>query len=145
MVFSINTGNYPVLRGRYIDYETCPVSSYQPYLFRSNERSKCTYLKSICSSDGQVKVNDGTTTSDKACRCDYNRGYAFVIRPQNQSACIPSQEDCSCYSKPCEKVQHQHLNPGKHFNLMKEKYQCIKKWLYTYLRRYQQFITYKDM
>ncbi|XP_076095451.1 uncharacterized protein LOC143066398 [Mytilus galloprovincialis] len=107
----VSLGNYPVLRGRYIDYETCPVSSYQPYLFRSNERSKCTYLKSICSSDGQVKVNDGTTTSDKACRCDYNRGYAFVIRPQNQSACIPSQEDCSCYSKPCEKVQHQHLNP----------------------------------
>ncbi|XP_071164571.1 uncharacterized protein [Mytilus edulis] len=105
----VSLGNYPVLRGRYIDYETCPVSTYQPFLFRSNERYKCTYLKSICSLDGQVKVNDGTTTSDKACRCDYNRGYAFVIRPQNQSACIPSQEDCSCYSKRCEKDQH--LNP----------------------------------
>ncbi|XP_052063983.1 uncharacterized protein LOC127704129 isoform X2 [Mytilus californianus] len=105
----VSLGNYPVLRGRYIDYETCPVSSYQTFLFRSNERYKCTYLKSMCSSDGQVEVNDGTTTSNKACRCDYNRGFAFVIRPQNQSACIPSQEDCSCYSKRC--VEGQNLNP----------------------------------
>ncbi|CAC5378268.1 unnamed protein product [Mytilus coruscus] len=105
----VSLGNYPVLRGRYIDYETCPVSSYQPFLFRSNERYKCTYLKSKCSSDGQVEVNDGTTRSNKACRCDYNRGFAFVIRPQNQSACIPSQEDCSCYSKRC--VEGQNLNP----------------------------------
>lgn len=141
MLFPTHTGNYAVLRGRYIDYETCPVPSYQPFLFRSNELYKCAYLKSMCSSDGQVEVNDGTITSDKACRCDFKRGFAFVIRPQNQSACIPSQEDCSCYSKRCE--IRQHLNPGKFFNFNEKENQCFKKWLYTYLRRYKQLIIYQ--
>lgn len=112
MLFTTNLGNYPVFRGRYIDYETCPTTSYQPFLFRSNERNKCTYMKSKCSSDGQVDVNDGNTTSDNACRCDYIRGFAYVIKPTNQCACIPSKEDCSCYLKRCVKGQ---LNQGKHF------------------------------
>lgn len=56
-------------------------------------------------------MNVGTTTSDKACRCDYNRGFAFVIRPRNPCACVPSKEDCSCYIKRCAKEET--LNSGK--------------------------------
>lgn len=101
----------------------CPVDSYQPSLFRSNEHNKCVYLKSICSSEGLVEVNEGNKSSDIACRCDSNRGFAFIIRPKNHRACISSQEDCSCYSKLC--AEGQKLNPGKHFH-QKKVNQCFR-------------------
>lgn len=102
-----------MFRGRYIDYETCPPDSYQPILFRSNERHKCTFRKSDCSSNGQVEVNAGTTISDKACRCNYNKGFAFTIRPKKQCTCNPFEEDCSCYIKHC--AEGQTLNSGKKY------------------------------
>ncbi|XP_063425983.1 uncharacterized protein LOC134709764 isoform X2 [Mytilus trossulus] len=101
----VSKGNYPVIRGENIDYEICSADSYQPVLFRSNAHFKCIYLKSNCSLEGQVEMNVGTTTSDKACRCDYNKGFAFVTRPRNPCACVPSKEDCSCYIKRCAKGQ----------------------------------------
>lgn len=113
-MFTSITGNYPVFRGKYIDYETCPADSYQPFLFRSNEHYKCAYLKSKCSSEGQVDVTGGNKTIDTACRCDYNKGFAFVIRPRNQCACIPSKDDCSCYIKRCS--EEETLNPGQSYN-----------------------------
>lgn len=106
-------GNYPVRRGfrQYIDYESCPVDRYQPFLFWSNEDHQCQIVKSLCSEEGQVQYDNGTTTSDKGCRCDYTRGYDFLVRPKNKCFCVSSEEDCSCLQNS-NKETHRH-NAGK--------------------------------
>lgn len=42
-----------------------------------------------------------STSKDTTCRCDYTRGYSFVLQPKHITNCVPSEEDCSCYIKPC--------------------------------------------
>lgn len=109
-------GNYPVRRGfrQYIDYESCPIDRYQPFLFWSNEDHQCNMLKSLCSEEGQVPCDNGTTTSDKRCNCDTASGYDFAVPPKNKCFCVPSEEDCSCRRKSCNETNRQ--NTGKETN-----------------------------
>lgn len=51
--------------------------------------------------EGQVDHTNGSTTEDRTCRCDYNRGYTFVSSPMDSCHCKPTQEDCSCYLNTC--------------------------------------------
>lgn len=44
---------------------------------------------------------NGTNKTDNVCRCDYTRGYDFIVRPKHRCVCLPSVEDCSCYLKNC--------------------------------------------
>ncbi|CAC5420835.1 unnamed protein product [Mytilus coruscus] len=67
----------------------------------SNVGNKCVNQKSVCSEEGQVVHTNGSTTADRTCRCDYNRGYIFVSSPMDNCHCTSSQEDCSCYLQTC--------------------------------------------
>ncbi|CAC5412745.1 unnamed protein product [Mytilus coruscus] len=100
---------YPA--GSYVLYEGglnskhCPDGQYQPMPYASNEdnkNDKCMYLKTQCNGVGQL-IHDLSEKPDKdrTCRCDYSRGYDFVYKPRNRCYCIPTEEDCSCYRKPC--------------------------------------------
>ncbi|XP_071164677.1 uncharacterized protein [Mytilus edulis] len=100
---------YPA--GSYVLYEGglnskhCPDGQYQPMPYASNEdnkNDKCLYLKTRCNGEGQL-IHDISEKPDKdrTCRCDYSRGYDFVYKPRNRCYCIPTEEDCSCYRKPC--------------------------------------------
>lgn len=62
----------------------------------------CQYQKHVCSEEGQIVVDKGSNVRDIKCRCDYRKGYAFVIKPKDECTCSPSVEDCSCYQKPCQ-------------------------------------------
>ena len=60
------------------------------------------YEKSLCNEEGQIVFKNGTKISDRTCRCDYSRGYDFVVKSKDGCECIPSEEDCSCYHKTCQ-------------------------------------------
>ncbi|CAC5377251.1 unnamed protein product [Mytilus coruscus] len=79
----------------------CSFNRYQPFMFWTNGSSECTFKKSLCSGKGQVIVTDKLTRKDTTCRCDYRRGYSFVLQPKHITYCVPSEEDCSCYNKQC--------------------------------------------
>ncbi|VDI12813.1 Hypothetical predicted protein, partial [Mytilus galloprovincialis] len=83
----------------------CPDDQYQPMPYASNEdnkNDKCMYLKTRCNGEGQL-IHDLSEKPDKdrTCRCDYSQGYDFVYKPRHRCYCIPTEEDCSCYRKPC--------------------------------------------
>lgn len=80
------------------DREKCDPSKYQPFIFHRSQQSDCAYQKSTCDEDGQITHSKGTTQTDVLCKCDENKGFAFVNTPKNDY-CIPSKEDCSCYRK----------------------------------------------
>ncbi|VDI38295.1 Hypothetical predicted protein [Mytilus galloprovincialis] len=92
----------------------CAFNRYQPFMFWTNGSSECTFQKSLCSGEGQIIVTDQLTRKDTSCRCDYGRGYSFIIQPKNITHCVPSEEDCSCYNKRC--IGGYILNAG---------YQCV--------------------
>ncbi|XP_071123999.1 uncharacterized protein [Mytilus edulis] len=79
----------------------CAFNRYQPFMFWTNGSSECTFQKSLCSGEGQMVVTDNLTRTDTTCRCDYRKGYSFVIQSKYITYCIPSEEDCSCYNKQC--------------------------------------------
>ncbi|VDI36871.1 Hypothetical predicted protein, partial [Mytilus galloprovincialis] len=93
-------GNKYVQRGQ-PDFTPCAKHRYQPFRLWSNVSGQCIFKKSQCVSDGQFLYNNGTTESDRSCRCDYTHGYAFIKKPRHLCYCIPSEEDCSCYKKYC--------------------------------------------
>lgn len=88
----------------------CKNDFYQPFKFLSSGNSRCVYKKSFCSEDGQVAQSNGTLKKDSSCRCDYTRGYDFIVKPKHQCYCEPSEEDCSCYVKLCP--SNYILSPG---------------------------------
>ena len=89
------------MRGGF-DVDDCSVHRFQPrhILFYTNVRTDCLYQKSLCSEEGQVIDNNGNPNNDVGCRCDYTRGYAFT-KTRKKCSCVPSEEECSCYLKPC--------------------------------------------
>ncbi|VDI47999.1 uncharacterized protein MGAL_10B000940 [Mytilus galloprovincialis] len=93
-------GNKYVQRGQ-PDFTPCEKKRYQPFRLWSNVSGQCIFKKSQCVSDGQFLYNNGTTESDRSCRCDYTHGYAFIKKPKHPCYCIPSEEECSCYKKNC--------------------------------------------
>ncbi|CAC5388234.1 unnamed protein product [Mytilus coruscus] len=90
----------PVYKGN-IDAEKCAVDNFSPGSIKSNENDKCTFIKSLCTEEGQLAFKNGSTETDRSCRCDYRKGYDFIIAPINSCTCIPFDEDCSCYKKKC--------------------------------------------
>ncbi|CAG2209729.1 unnamed protein product [Mytilus edulis] len=106
-------GRKAVLRGG-IDAEICSVERYQPFpiKFFTNASTNCIYLKSFCNEEGQVAYDPGNRNTDTTCRCDYRRGYDFLVKPNNPCFCKPLLEDCSCYLKTCSNSSYI-LSPGK--------------------------------
>ncbi|CAG2212473.1 unnamed protein product [Mytilus edulis] len=104
-------GNKYVQRGQ-PDFTPCAKSRYQPFRLWSNVSGQCIFKKSQCVSDGQFLYNNGTTESDRSCRCDYTHGYVFINKPRHPCYCIPSEEDCSCYKKYCP--NNRLLTPGRY-------------------------------
>ncbi|VDI42110.1 Hypothetical predicted protein [Mytilus galloprovincialis] len=84
-----------------LDRRDCEGTRYQPFSFSTNGMSSCIFEKTYCREEGQVIHTEGTADSDRQCRCDYTRSYAFIIKPKQSCYCVPSKEDCSCYKKPC--------------------------------------------
>ncbi|CAC5372591.1 unnamed protein product [Mytilus coruscus] len=119
-------GRKAVLRGG-IDAEICSRERFQPFPIRfyTNVSTHCIYLKSFCNEKGQVAYDHGNRNTDATCRCDYRRGFDFLIKPENPCFCKPSQEDCSCYLKICSNTS-QILSPD---------YQCIDKTELTIVAR----------
>ncbi|CAC5420917.1 unnamed protein product [Mytilus coruscus] len=93
-----------------INGKPCDLERFQPFKFKTEGNSRCVFEKSVCNEEGQVNLKNGTTISDRTCRCDYTDGYAFVTTPANICYCVPSQEDCSCFKKPCKEKEI--LTPG---------------------------------
>ncbi|CAG2236637.1 TTN [Mytilus edulis] len=100
-------GRKSVLRGG-IDAVVCSKERYQPsgYTLYTNASTNCILLKSFCHEEGQVVYDNGNRTTDATCRCDYRRGFAFLIKPNNPCFCRPSQADCSCFLKICPNRSH---------------------------------------
>ncbi|CAC5389062.1 unnamed protein product [Mytilus coruscus] len=99
----LQPGRKNVLRGG-LDADICSSERYQPWpiKFYTNVSTNCIFLKSTCNEEGQVIYGNGNRNTDITCRCDYNRGYDFVVKPRNPCFCVPSEEDCSCYLKMCQ-------------------------------------------
>lgn len=85
--------------------EICHTNRYQPIKFWSNGSSDCILSKSTCNEEGQLIFHNGTNAGERACRCDYTKGYDFVNTPTNRCFVIPLDEDCSCYLKHCDAQQ----------------------------------------
>ncbi|CAC5415399.1 unnamed protein product [Mytilus coruscus] len=99
----LQPGRKHVLRGG-LDADICSSERYQPWpiTFYTNVSTNCIFLKSACNEEGLVVYDNGNRSTDITCRCDYTRGYNFIVKPRNQCFCVPSEEDCSCYLKMCE-------------------------------------------
>lgn len=74
---------------------------FQPFYFKTDGMSDCIYSKSFCSEEGQILHTDDSTKNDRKCRCNHKKNFSFAITPIHLSYCIPTEEDCSCYIKPC--------------------------------------------
>ena len=74
---------------------------FSPERTWTNKGSVCKYKKSPCTELGQFHVTNGTNTEDATCRCDYTKGYTFVVSPMHTCFCFPQKEDCSCYEQKC--------------------------------------------
>ncbi|XP_076071602.1 uncharacterized protein LOC143042987 [Mytilus galloprovincialis] len=79
----------------------CASDRYQPFIFWTNGSYLCKFEKSLCHGEGEVRFSLGTTTEDRACRCDYTNGYDFVVSPNHTCFCMPTEEDCSCFMRQC--------------------------------------------
>ncbi|XP_071138866.1 uncharacterized protein [Mytilus edulis] len=125
-------GEKAILRGG-IYSDICSVERYQPFpiKFYTNTSTNCTFLRSFCHEEGQVLYDQGNRTTDASCRCDHRHGYDFLIKPNNQCFCKPSQEDCSCYLKICQNSIH----------ILSSDYKCIYK---TDLQKVTQCRSIKD-
>lgn len=93
-----------------INGKPCNVPRFQPFKFKTDGNSRCVFQKSLCTDEGQVNFNNGTTITDSTCRCDFTSGYAFVSTPKDRCFCVPSSEDCSCFKKLCR--DNEILTPG---------------------------------
>ncbi|XP_052078287.1 uncharacterized protein LOC127716069 isoform X4 [Mytilus californianus] len=85
-----------------LDSRPCGPERFQPFSLLPNTSSRCVTRKSQCNREGQVVYSNGTTTDDRSCRCNYIDNFVFVTKPKKKCYCIPSEEDCSCYSKACD-------------------------------------------
>lgn len=90
-----------VIRGE-LDGRKCSNDRYQPFKLTTNGQSKCMYEKSKCTGEGQIQYNNGTTISDRLCRCDSTHSYGFVKTTGSRCFCNPSIEDCTCYKLTCQ-------------------------------------------
>ncbi|XP_071124105.1 uncharacterized protein [Mytilus edulis] len=93
-----------IIRGN-IDGIECDKNRFQPIKFWTNVSNDCILEKTGCNEPGQVIHDEGSATSDRTCRCDYTRGFAFVTSPKQNCFCNPSIDDCSCFMKPCSRFQ----------------------------------------
>ncbi|VDI61620.1 Hypothetical predicted protein [Mytilus galloprovincialis] len=116
----VSKGFYPVLRGEYIDYEKCEAERYQPFNFLSNVNHQCYFVKSYCAEEGQIEHMIGNESSDRTCKCDYTKRYAFHTIPRNKVFCIPSEEECTCFKKTCPTNQ-----------TMNGEYECVDTLVHT--------------
>lgn len=80
----------------------CTAGQYQPFVFTTNGNSQCVLSKSLCNASGQVLANNGSSSTDISCRCDYRHNYDYVIPPKDPCSCKPAEEDCSCYIRKCD-------------------------------------------
>ncbi|XP_071164577.1 uncharacterized protein [Mytilus edulis] len=116
----VSKGFHPVLRGEYIDYEKCEAEKYQPFNFLSNVNHRCYFVKSYCAEEGQIEHMKGDELSDRTCKCDYTKQYAFHTIPRNKVFCIPSEEECTCFQKTCPTNQ-----------TMNKEYECVDELVHT--------------
>lgn len=108
-----------------LDSRPCGPERFQPFALLPNTSSRCVIRKSQCNREGQVVYSNGTTTRDRSCRCNYIDNFVFVTKPKTKCYCIPSEEDCSCYSKACD-VDY-YLTPDYqcvHFSNWTDIFQC---------------------
>ncbi|CAC5373141.1 unnamed protein product [Mytilus coruscus] len=98
----LQPGRKNVLRGG-LDADICSPERYQPWpiKFYTNVSTNCIFHMSLCNEEGQVVYHNGNRTTDTTCKCDYAKGYDFLVKPRNPCFCVPSKEDCSCYLKTC--------------------------------------------
>ncbi|VDI80363.1 Hypothetical predicted protein [Mytilus galloprovincialis] len=109
-------GNKLVLNIGNFNRKPCSSTHYQPLTFFSFGNTNCSHLKSPCSEEGQVIADNGTSYSDRSCRCDYRQGYAFVNDTSVHCSCMPSKEECTCFQKSCR--ENEVLSPD---------YKCVKE------------------
>lgn len=66
----------------------------------------------MCSEEGQLVYNNGTSVYNRKCACDYRNNFSFVSTKRiDMCFCDPTNEDCSCHIKLCDKGHI--LTPGK--------------------------------
>lgn len=118
-----------VIAGNFDCRKKCVSTRYQPFRFSTNGMSTCSLKKSYCSGEGQIIMSNGSSKSDRRCRCDYTQGYGFITKPEHGCYCVPSKEDCSCYKKRCPAGLI--ISPGKlllfwiSYHRLLYKIQCI--------------------
>ncbi|XP_076107794.1 uncharacterized protein LOC143076051 [Mytilus galloprovincialis] len=81
----------------------CDEERYQPFIFRTEGYTNCSFMKSRCYSEGQTTFSNGSAKTDRQCYCDSNRGYVFV-GSTHENYCLPSANDCSCYKNATENI-----------------------------------------
>ncbi|XP_076082461.1 uncharacterized protein LOC143053546 [Mytilus galloprovincialis] len=94
-------GYHSVLSGQ-LHVKQCKDNYFSPYISWSNEGYECQYQKHLCNEEGQIVVDTGSNVRDIKCKCDYRKGYVFVIKPKDECTCSPSVEDCSCHQTHCQ-------------------------------------------
>ncbi|XP_071179486.1 uncharacterized protein [Mytilus edulis] len=80
----------------------CDGERYQPFIFRTEGYSYCSFMKSRCCSEGQATFSNGSAKTDRSCYCDSTRGYFFVSSTLHDTYCEPSEEDCLCHKNVTE-------------------------------------------
>lgn len=79
----------------------CSENKYQPRTWTTLGNFDCEFDKSLCTEVGQTTYDDGDSTTDRMCGCNYTDGYAFLQEPKHMCYCVTSEEDCTCYKKTC--------------------------------------------
>lgn len=109
--FVIYPGDKTVINSGNFDTESCLLERFQPFSFSTSQANNCIYKKSMCTEEGQLIFNNGTSRDDRQCWCDYTKNFNFVSTKRvNMCSCDPKNEDCSCYKKMCSIGQI--LTPG---------------------------------
>ncbi|XP_052077404.1 uncharacterized protein LOC127715414 [Mytilus californianus] len=108
----------------------CSEDRFQPFIFWTNGSSRCVFKKENCNQEGQVIHSNGTLQTNRMCRCDYTKNYDFVFKPKHGCFCLPSEEDCSCYVKPCQ-IGYSLTQDYECLKESKLKYNCPEIYRYS--------------
>ncbi|XP_052073566.1 uncharacterized protein LOC127711525 [Mytilus californianus] len=105
----VNSGNF--------DTKPCSNDRFQPFSFATYQGNDCIFKKIACNDEGQIVNSNGTSRSNRECRCDYTKSFSFLsTNRKNRCSCDPTMEDCSCFRKTCGNGE-----------ILSPDYKCINK------------------
>ncbi|VDH93594.1 Hypothetical predicted protein [Mytilus galloprovincialis] len=107
----------------------CQEDYYMPTQFSSNryrdhDVQHCKYMKSNCNTEGMKICNQGSTTTDRSCYCDYKELYVPELPLDPGEHCFSMKDNLCSLRKDCDRTYQE-------LNMM---YQCVNVCKTGYFR-----------